>query len=257
MEDRNYRVNIKDIYVGDVIGIEYPEDLQVEKHLKSRNFPVEGMQKKFVLVNDNRNYLIKAMKLDDESIDEYSLIDYCFGEAYYSGCYKFRRSMLFTLDENKHANDLLYTSPHYPIFNISPHDDCLKSEICIGRYTYEMYNLLKYFEYPNEIGYEDVLRIRNTFFSCDYVLDNCEIFGYKDGGTSIKKGHDSQANYDSKGIGRYIFDFKEDSPLSYMYFRMLCSNKDEYLFYKHSIRDKFKPCEEEGPIKSLGTIKKR
>ena len=193
------------------------------------------------------------MNIDDNSSDEFTTISYHLGENGYSGCFNFRRSMLFTLDENKHANDLLYNSPHYPILNISPHDDCLKSNICIGHDTYEMYKLLKYFGYPEEIGYEDVLKIRNTFFTCDYVLDHCETYGCKETGI-----HETSFEiYDSKGKHRTFNDRLDDSLFPYCYFLMLEKLRDYYSYHSQCVNDSFKPCEEEGSIKSLGTLKKR
>ena len=160
--------------------------------------------------------------------------------------------MLFTLDENRHANDLLYNSPHYPIFNISPHEDCLKAPICVGHYTYEMYKLLQYFGYSDEIGYEDVLNIRNTFFSCDYALDNCETFGVRE----TDPNESSLEIHDSKGNHRTFNEFIENAPFSWRYFHMLIANHDEWSFSNHCVRDSFKPCDGEGPIKSLGTLRK-
>ena len=152
--------------------------------------------------------------------------------------------MLFTLDEKRHANDLLYASPHYPILNMSKNEDCLNEKICICMQTYQLYELLKYYNYPDIIGYKDVLKIRNTFFNCDYILDNCELYGLYETGP-FETGRETT---DSRGNHRTFNIEKEESDFPPCFFYMMWDHRD----YRHI--DKFKPCEEEGPIKSLGSI---
>lgn len=249
MENRNYKVSIRNIYVGDVIGVK-PGDIKLTKHYKPLFIrDMEEFNRRLA----NRSHLKRLMQIEDKtSRTFYKLTHKLHGSWNYLDGVRFRRSMLFALDENRHANDLLYNSPHYPILNISPNDDCLSSDIVVGHYTFEMYELLKYFGYPEEIGYEDALQIRNTFFSCDYALDNCEIFGVIETGE-----HESSLEiFDSSGKHRTFNDVKEDSPLPECYFTMLRRNKDLYSHIQKCVIDRFIPSEKEGPIRSLGTLKR-
>lgn len=90
------------------------------------------------------------------------------------------RSMLFVPNEDKLANDLLYKSPNYPILNITDDDICLKlGEGIIIKGTCNLAPLLEYFGYNKELVFEDIMRIRKTFFTGHFAQDNCELFGWK------------------------------------------------------------------------------
>ena len=255
MENRNYKVDRNNIYVGDVIVIE-DDRMRVTKAPKpfmdgSTLEEAYEAYKEWAQLNSNRTYLLKRMNFENLGPDEeWSRIDY----YRVSRCIPRLRSMLFTLDENNHANDLLYDSPHYPIFDISPDEDCLKSPICIGHNTYELRELLKYDGFSEELGYEDILRIRNTYFTCDYALNNCEFFGVRETGPH-ETGlfcYDSKANY--RTFNDYMDVYIEGAQFPYTYFFMLVYNKDYYDYHSKCVIDMFKPRDEEGPIKSLGTI---
>ena len=256
MENRNYKVDRNNIYVGDVIGIA-DDSMRVLKKTKSKTFfrkphkTLEEVYKEWAQLNSNRTYYLKRMNFENLGPDEeWSYIYYHKYSASYNGDLLFRRSMLFTLDENNHADDLLYDSPHYPIFDISPDEDCLKSPICIGHNTYELRELLKYDGFSEELGYEDILRIRSTYFTCDYVLNNCEFFGIRETGP-----HETSTTIlDSEGNHRTFNDYIEGTPFPYTYFFMLAHNKDYYDYHSKCVKDAFKPRDEEGIVKSLGTI---
>ena len=156
--------------------------------------------------------------------------------------------MLFTLDENKHADDLLYNSPHYPILNISNNKDCLESDICICHETFQMERFLKDFGYPEELTFDQILEIRKRFFCVSFIVDNCELLGYKESDPTDT----GMEIYDATGKHRTFNEPKYDSRFGWNYFQMIRMNKDYYSPYEeNNFHDNFKPCEEEGPINSL------
>ena len=87
------------------------------------------------------------------------------------------RNILFSLDENEMASDVLYETPNYPVVNITnptkyiDSDMVIKDAICLDE-------LLKYFGYPEELTKEDINKIRDTFFTGSFGLDNAKLFGY-------------------------------------------------------------------------------
>ena len=93
--------------------------------------------------------------------------------------YSSLRSMLFTLNEENLANDLLYNSPNYPILNISNDSCCFNSVIAV-KDAYNLALLLEYFGYDNKLTYGDILRIKRKFFTGTFAKDNCELFGFKE-----------------------------------------------------------------------------
>ena len=91
--------------------------------------------------------------------------------------FSFKRRMFFVLDEHQKANDLLYDSIHYPISFITSPFDCLNSHIGIdGHFTYKLDRVLQYFNYPEMISYEDVLKIQELF-TFDSQIINSKAFG--------------------------------------------------------------------------------
>ena len=99
-----------------------------------------------------------------------------------TGSYREYRTMLFVPDHNKFANDLLYNSPNYTALNVS--DDAISlatpKDSIIVKDCYNLAELLAYFEYPEELGYQHVLEIKKNFFSGHFAMDNCELFGWKE-----------------------------------------------------------------------------
>ncbi len=232
MKDRNYKVNIKDIYVGKV------QDIDLSKLTICHDFPYinfDNNEEELRRYFQNKSYLFKK----DRNFIEY-------GKGW--PCH-FTRSMLFTIDENNHANDLLYDSPHYPIFNISSNEDCLSSSIGICDYAFELYEVLKCLGYSEEIGYKEVLEIREKLFSCDYVLNNCKEFGV----IETDPIQTSYETFDSSGKRREFNNEIGGFSLPRCHFEGIVSCKDYYT--SKGVIDAFIPCKEEGKIKSLGTIK--
>ena len=89
------------------------------------------------------------------------------------------RNILFSLDENEMASDVLYETPNYPVVNITnptkyiDSDMVIKDAICLGE-------LLKYFDYKEELTGKDIREVRQTFFTGSFGLNNAELFGYKE-----------------------------------------------------------------------------
>lgn len=92
--------------------------------------------------------------------------------------YESCRNILFSLDADM-ATDVLFEAPQYPIVNITDQTKCeigkmaIKDAICLGE-------LLKYFDYPEELTGKDIHKVRQTFFTGSFGLDNAELFGYKE-----------------------------------------------------------------------------
>jgi len=140
------------------------------------------------------------------------LMDYVIHSRKYTS-----RKMLFIIDENKCANDLLYDTFRYPIFNISPDKLCLASPICVTE-AYSMELFLKYFNYPEVLNYNDIVNIRDTFFG-DFAFDNCELLGVYETGSD----ETSYEYHDSHRRHRTFNKEKLDSVFSWNYFVMLAS----------------------------------
>lgn len=96
--------------------------------------------------------------------------------------YRLYRTMLFVPDKNNFASDLLYNSPNYTALNVS--DDAIslatQENSIVVKDCYNLEQLLKYFGYPSELTYEDIVKIRKRFFTGHFAMDNCELFGWKE-----------------------------------------------------------------------------
>lgn len=96
--------------------------------------------------------------------------------------YESYRSMLFVTNEKGLSNDLLYNSSNYPILNVTDDEMCLnlKEPSIVIRDACNLAPLLEYFGYKNDLTYEDIIKIRKTFFTGRFAQDNCELFGFKE-----------------------------------------------------------------------------
>lgn len=92
------------------------------------------------------------------------------------------RNMLFIVDEKGHSNDLLYKSPSYPILNITSNREILKLKDTklVIKDACNLASLLEYFNFNEKLTYQDIVKIRNTFFTGHFAMDNAELFGYKE-----------------------------------------------------------------------------
>ena len=92
--------------------------------------------------------------------------------------YESCRNILFSLDDDM-ATDVLFESPQYPVVNITnptryiDRGIVVKDAICLDE-------LLKYFGYPEELTEENIKKIRQTFFTGDFCLNNAKLFGYQE-----------------------------------------------------------------------------
>lgn len=89
------------------------------------------------------------------------------------------RGMLFNVNENGLANDLIYTTPtNYFIEGIQPRID-VKSEFVIQDYV-ELDELLKYLNYGSDLTQKDLKRIYNMLVTDDFWLGrHMELFGWE------------------------------------------------------------------------------
>lgn len=188
-----------------------------------------------------------------------------------TSCWDSYRSILFTLDPDKKSNDLLYKTKAYPILNLSDDDLCLslKNESLIIQGACNLNFLLEYFNYKNELTYEDIVNIRKTFFNGRFAQDNCELFGYKE----IKPEEKPYYRHGNRitepellkkyirqerklqEAGYRIFSPINESILPKEYFDILVDLGDvvypELLFNLEDKTDAFIPHKKEGPVKKL------
>jgi len=142
MENRKYVVCRDNIYVGEVITTS-----QIERY----NGP-----------EDNHNH-------------------YKIGSLAPKG-FRSCRSIIFIPNEDNYSDDLLYQSPNYPILNVTSDEECLniKDQSFVIQHAYNLSDLLEYFNYKKDLTYQDIIKIRNTFFSGRFAKDNCELFGMRE-----------------------------------------------------------------------------
>ena len=159
MQNINYLVKRDDIFVGGVVKIDHPEKSEV--YPKGIYIPCDLLSSLRKGSNEAFSFMYEQRPMADFSIPQFSII----------------RRMFFVLDENQKANDLLYDSSHYPISLISSPEDCLKAHIGVnGHFTYKLDKVLQYFNYPEIMRYEDVLKIQELFTYESQII-NCEAFG--------------------------------------------------------------------------------
>lgn len=141
MKNRNYKVNRNQVYVGEVIEPHFSEISNTSSRRKSK-------------INVHLYY----------------------------PC----RSMLFVPTEQNLANDLLYQSPNYSIvhymdnrFFVCTMPDPNHKKIVIQG-AYQLEPLLKYFGYQETLTYQDIVKIRKTFFTGRFGMDHCKLFGMEE-----------------------------------------------------------------------------
>lgn len=89
------------------------------------------------------------------------------------------RGMLFNVNENGLANDLIYTTPtNYPIEGVKSKID-IESEFIINHYV-ELEELLKYKKYSVDLTQFDLNQIYKEFITNNWWLNHhMELFGWK------------------------------------------------------------------------------
>lgn len=180
------------------------------------------------------------------------------------------RSMLFVPNEEKLSNDLLYRSPSYPILNVTDDDTCLGlgEKSIVIKNSCNLAPLLEYFKFNKELTYEDIMKIRKTFFTGRFAKDNCELFGWKETmAGDITFYRNGKKITDAKELEKERRKFRADqeaghrsftgiyeSVLPKEYFDVLDSLGDNTLksaLEWHEKMNAFAPSEHEGPIKKL------
>lgn len=98
------------------------------------------------------------------------------------------RGMLFNVNEDGLANDLIYTTPtNYPIEGIQ-HKIDVKSDFIITKYV-ELEELLKYLKYGNDLTQNDLNKIYRTLICSDWWLNHhMELFGWIKGNIGYSSG---------------------------------------------------------------------
>lgn len=119
-------------------------------------------------VSDNNGNIVDTRELEKQGIINISF----FGGLV---C----RGMLFNINEDGLANDLIYTTPtKYPIKDKYPKID-VESEFIIDHYV-ELEELLKYLKYGVDLTQGDLNKIYKTLIANNHWLKhNMKLFGWK------------------------------------------------------------------------------
>lgn len=101
------------------------------------------------------------------------------------------RGMLFRVDENGLANDLVYTTPNpYRIDGIEPQQETDKNLI-INNYV-ELEELLKYLKYGEDLTQKDLNAIHKKLITHDrWLRSHMELFGWQKIDIGEKDGNDA------------------------------------------------------------------
>lgn len=178
--------------------------------------------------------------------------------------------MLFVPNEEKLSNDLLYRSPRYPILNVTDDETCLKlgEESIVIKDAFNLATLLEYFGYNKDLTFEDIMRIRKTFFTGRFARDNCELFGWKEikpedwtyykNGVEITDPKELKRRIaqerKSQQAGHRSFTGISESVLPREYWDVLDEMGDNDLMDAivcHEKVNAFTPHKQEGPVKKL------
>lgn len=191
------------------------------------------------------------------------------------------RNMLFIKDYDNYSEDLLYTSPKYPIFTSDNVDVCLKHNIIIKQ-AHNISRLLRYFDYPAEMTFLDVIAMRNRLFNGKFPIENADSFGLMELDAKHQTYYDLKGNIITdptllkplikqrermRAFGQYYEFINSDDfdgltqeqiervILPKEYFDILREHGDHSLYdvmcgYEERINS-FKPNKAEGPIRSL------
>ena len=230
MENRNYVVDRDQIYVGEVVRTD-------------RIYRYEG---------DTDFFNTKPGQLD-------------------TGSWRSSRSILFVPTVEKFTNDLLYKSPNYPALNITDDNICLGlgTGSIVVKDSFNLSLLLQFFGYQKDLRFEDIMKIRKTFFTGRFAKDNCQLFGYREtmaeDVTFYKNGEEitnprelerSRRRFRlEQKAGHRMFSGVFESPLPSEYWNILDDRGDnsfkDVLEGWNEKMNAFVPDKLEGPIKKL------
>lgn len=178
------------------------------------------------------------------------------------------RSILFTLNEKKLADDLLYNSPEYPVLDFSSNGSCFNAEIVIQE-AYNLEPLLTFFQFPNTLTLEQIIMLRKHFFDGTWGFRNCHLFGYREvlpedweyvkngqyvkDSEELKKLHQKERSLQRKG--HRVFEETNDATLPadmmFLFNELGDHSVLDVLQGFEKRRNAFIPHEEEGQIKKL------
>ena len=227
--------------------------------------------KKYVVCRDNI-YVGEVVRTD--SIYRYEGDDDIFrtkpGQLS-TGSWRSYRSMLFVPNEDNLSNDLLYRTPNYPILNVTDDETCLnlgENNIVI-KDACNLAALLEYFGYKKDLTYEDIMKIRKTFFTGRFAKDNCQLFGWKEtmaedltfytNGQEVTDPRELEKRRRQfraeQQAGHRMFSGVSESSLPREYWDILDDRGDNTLMDVIAGFDEkmnaFAPHKEEGPVKRL------
>lgn len=180
------------------------------------------------------------------------------------------RSMLFVPNEKKLSDDLLYRSPSYPILNVTDDESCLGlgEKSIVIKDACNLALLLEYFGYSEYLTFEDIMKIRKTFFTGKFAQDNCELFGWKEtmaedvtfyvNGNEVTEPKELERRRNQfradQAAGHRSFSGISESVLPREYWDVLDDRGDKSLMDAIELHEKmnaFLPHKQEGPIKKL------
>ena len=223
MESRNYKVNRDNIYVGEVVRTNS-------------------------IYRYNRDY--DCFRTKPGMLDTNSWFPY--------------RSMLFVPNEDLLSNDLLYQSPNYPILNVTDDNTCLSlgENSIVIRDACNLAALLEYFGYKRELTFEDILKIKKTFFTGKFAKDNCELFGWKETmAEDVTFYAYGKEVTDSKELEKRKSQFRAEQQAGHRSFTKISEHVLPREYWDilddiewHEKIDAFEPLKEEGHIKKLKHI---
>ena len=188
-----------------------------------------------------------------------------------TGSWRSYRSMLFVPNEDNLSNDLLYRTPNYPILNVTDDETCLnlgENNIVI-KDACNLAALLEYFGYKKDLTYEEIMKIRKTFFTGRFAKDNCQLFGWKETmaedltfyikGEVVTNPRELERRRRQfraeQQAGHRMFSGVSESPLPREYWDILDDRGDNTLMDVIEGWDEkmnaFAPHKEEGPVKRL------
>ncbi len=167
------------------------------------------------------------------------------------------RNILFIPDENNYSNDLLYDTPNYPILNVTDDEKIMQllgkqiliSDIC------NLAKLLKHFDYCESLNYEDLVRIRNIFFTGEFAINHCYLFGYNEIKDKDKSNKTNTLEVTDNSDKKRFFKENGKGILPIKYWEALDKRRNnnffDILFGLAYEIDSFKPHIEEGYVKKL------
>ena len=181
------------------------------------------------------------------------------------------RSMLFVPNEDNLSNDLLYRTPNYPILNVTDDETCLNlgENSIVIKDACNLAALLEYFDYKKDLTYEDIMKIRKTFFTGRFAQDNCQLFGWKEtmaedltfytNGQEVTDPRELEKRRRQfraeQQAGHRMFSGVSESSLPREYWDILDDRGDNTLMDVIAGFDEkmnaFAPHKEEGPVKRL------